>query len=147
MRVSRGEVEFLEAIDCSQEDWREDQEAALPEPPEKTGRFIADTIFAAIKRAGGPYPVAIIMDNAASCALAGQMLMQMLPGTYAVGCASHHLDLLIKEIAKEPIFSEMIGEAKELVNFVRNHQWALGTYRNVSKKDGGKNLSLLKHGG
>jgi hypothetical protein len=91
MRVCRGEVEFLEAIDCSQKDWREEEEEAdvLPEPPEKTGKFIADTICAAIKRLGGSYPVAIIMDNASACALAGRELEEMLPGTFAICCASH----------------------------------------------------------
>jgi hypothetical protein len=146
MRVTRGEVEFVEAVDCSQRDWRETQDGELDEPPEKTGQFIADTIHAAIKRLGGAPPVAIFMDNAASCALAGKMLEKELPETFAVGCASHHLDLLIKKIASEPTFVEVIAEAKTVVNFIRSHQWSLGAYRNVSQSNGGKNLSLLKHG-
>lgn len=151
MRVTPSGVEFLEAIDCSLRDWREGEGEAIPEEdetPEKDAKFIADTILAAVKRQSDQPPVAIFMDNAAACLAAGKLLESdpHLRTTFFVPCASHCLDLLIEDIAKIPQFAECIAEGKAVVNFIRNHQWALGKYRNVSKQVGGKKKALLKPG-
>ena len=108
MRVTPSGVEFLEAVDCSLRDWREEEGNGEDETPEKDAEFLSDTILAAIKRQSEEPPVAIFMDNASVCIAAGKLLEAdpHLSTTFFVPCSSHCLDLLIEDIAKVPQFAE-----------------------------------------
>eukprot|EP00955_Chlamydomonas_euryale_P032294 338846-Chlamydomonas_euryale.AAC.1 len=124
-------VEFLAAINCMPEG---------EETPIKDAQFIADQLKPFINED----VVAVFTDNASACKNAGKLLEEDFSHLFWVPCAAHVLDLLLEDICKAAWSAAVVVRAKDLVNFVRLHQWCLGLYRKHAAE--GCKLELLRPG-
>ncbi|XP_039128985.1 uncharacterized protein LOC120265161 [Dioscorea cayenensis subsp. rotundata] len=80
---------------------------------------------------GCQYVVHMITDNAANYKAAGRLLNEKYPNIMWTPCATHCLNLMLKDIAKMPHIENLAQRASSNTVFVYNHKWTLGWLRNI----------------
>ena len=113
--VCGGEVEFLEARDCSGK--------------VKDGEFLAkEIIIPAVMGRKDPFSVVqIVMDNATRSAW--PIIEKECPWVVCTPCWPHCLDLLLEDIGKLPFFRLLFKDVNRIRMFLRNKGMALHVYR------------------
>ena len=61
---------------------------------------------------------------------AGKLLMKKY-NLYWTPCAAHYIDLMFEDIGKSATVSELITNARKIINFIYNHGWLLAKMRKV----------------
>ena len=72
--------------------------------------------------------IQIVTDNGLAFVKAGKLLMKKF-NLYWNLCAAHCIDLLFKDIGKNPSITDMINNARKITNFIYNHGWLLAQMR------------------
>jgi Protein of unknown function (DUF 659)/hAT family C-terminal dimerisation region len=113
--VGGGEVEFLEARDCSGK--------------VKDGEFLTkEIIIPAIMGRKDPFSVVqVVMDNATRSSW--PIIQAACPWVVCTPCWPHCLDLLLEDIGKLPFFRFILKDVNRLRMFLRNKGMALHVYR------------------
>ena len=113
--VCGGEVEFVEARDCSGK--------------VKDGEFLArEIIIPAIMARKDPYSVVqVVMDNATRSAW--PIIEKECPWVVCTPCWPHCLDLLLEDIGKLPFFRLLFRDVNRIRMFLRNKGMALYVFR------------------
>ena len=89
---------------------------------EKTIPYLAKVFDKAISRVGGPKIVtAIVTNNASNYKGVGLAILEKYPKITWVPCATHSLNLLLKDIGKMSFIQKTLLNANHVVKFVREH--------------------------
>eukprot|EP00253_Pinus_taeda_P030084 PITA_30084 len=116
---------FIKAEDCSGE--------------VKHAQFIADVIIKAIEQIGPNKVVQVITDNVPVCKAAGLIIEGGYDHIFWTPCIVHNLNLILEEIDnKVSWIKELTGDAREIIEFITNHNESQAIFREYSK------LELLK---
>ncbi|MCO5604624.1 hypothetical protein L7F22_058793 [Adiantum nelumboides] len=107
MVSSAGGVVFKKSIDTSSSS--------------KIGEFIAATLLDIIREVGEENVVQVITDSAANCKLAGHLVEEVFPHIFWTPCATHCLNLLLKDLALIGWMGKAIDDGKEVQQFISNH--------------------------
>ncbi|MCO5614513.1 hypothetical protein L7F22_068796 [Adiantum nelumboides] len=88
---------------------------------------------AASSDGGGKENVAqVITDNASNCASMGRNLEAEFPSIVWTPCASHCIDLLLKDIGELPWVKDILSEALSIVTFINSKVKKLAIFRTYS---------------
>ena len=93
-----------------------------------------------IKEVGEDNVVQIITDNAANCKLAGHLVERTYPQIFWTPCATHCLNLLLKDLALIEWMDRAITQGKEVQQFISNQDATRAMFAKYSK------LKLVKPG-
>ena len=105
---------------------------------EKSAQYLAQEI---IEELGPDNIVAFLTDSAANAKLSGQLVTSKFAHIFWVPCTAHCLDLLLEDIGKMEFAAGPIAKCKEVVNYIRNHQWSHALLRSKAHaKDDKGNL-------
>ena len=101
---------FVEAIDSSLK--------------EKTISYLTRIYERAITELVDPkYVIAIVTDNASNYKGAGLAIQAKYPKITWVPCATHTLNLLLKDIGRLNFIKQTLLDANDVVKFIREHQF------------------------
>ncbi|GKV21392.1 hypothetical protein SLEP1_g31376 [Rubroshorea leprosula] len=78
---------------------------------------------------GASNVVHLVTDNAANCKKAGKMLNDVYPTIFWSPCAAHCLNLILSDIGKLDIVSQLATSASLVTKFVYNHAFLLAWLR------------------
>ena len=76
----------------------------------------------------------IVTDNGSAFVKARKLLMKKY-NLYQTPCAAHCIDLIFEDIGKRESVSDLITNARKIINFIYNHGWLLTTMRKVCSGD------------
>lgn len=114
--------------------------------PSHTDRHTAEYLASHLKRIireVGPEKInAICTDTAANMKAAVALVKKDFPHVHTIGCASHQLNLVIKDIPELPSLKTTLGEAVEVSKWFRNHQVPLATLKERQMELYKKHISL-----
>ena len=94
----------------------------------KDHKYIYELLRTIIKKVGQEMVIQIVTDNGLAFVKAGKLLMKKF-NLYWNLCAAHCIDLLFKDIGKNPSITDMINNARKITNFIYNHGWLLAQMR------------------
>ena len=120
MVYSKGSTIFLKSVDASDKI--------------KDNKYIYGLLKDVIKDVGETNVVQIVTDNGSAFVKAGKLLMKKY-NLYWTPCAAHCIDLMFEDIAKRATVSELITNARKIINFIYNHGWLLAKVRKVCGGD------------
>ncbi|MCO5554720.1 hypothetical protein L7F22_008254 [Adiantum nelumboides] len=100
---------------------------------QKTGEFIATTLKKIIMKVGPEHVVQFITDNAANCKLAGQLIELEFKHIFWTPCATHCLNLLLKDLMAIEWIADAITKGKEVQQFITNHDATRAMFGKRSK--------------
>ena len=120
MVYSKGSTIFLKSVDTSDK--------------MKDNKYIYDLLKDVIKEVGETNVVQIVTDNGSTFVKAGKLLMKKY-NLYWTPCAEHCIDLMFEDISKRVTISELITNARKIINFIYNHGWLLAKVRKVCGGD------------
>lgn len=103
----------------------------------QTAREIADTICGVIEEVGPSRIVAVVTDNMNTMAAAWTMIEERHPHIAAYGCAAHILNLLVKDILKNPAHIRTMDTGRQIVQFINNHHIAHAKFQEKMKETPG----------
>src|SRR3954465_8237660 len=86
---------------------------------------------------------AVITDNAPNMKAAWKILKQKYPKKIFLGCWAHGIHLWMKDIINIEWINNILGQAKKLAIYFRNHQVALATLRRLQQEKYGKEIALI----
>jgi hypothetical protein len=86
----------------------------------KNADRLADVMRFTIEDIGPDNVVLVVSDNAANAKAAGKSLEDEFPHIMWVGCITHSLNLLLKDIGKLDWAETVLKRATQLVKVVRN---------------------------
>ncbi|KAL1268259.1 hypothetical protein QQF64_033622 [Cirrhinus molitorella] len=89
-----------------------------------TGSYIADELKAVINDLGPEKVFALVTDNAANMNVAWAHVEETYPHITTIGCASHALNLLLKDIIALNTMNTLYKTAKQVVKYVKCKQVA-----------------------
>lgn len=92
---------------------------SLPKAQKHTGIYIASELSRIIEEIGLSKITAVITDNAANMRAAWAELKMRYPGIQCIGCASHTLNLLMKDMESMTTLLVHIKSCKEIVKFFK----------------------------
>lgn len=92
--TSQGQF-FLSAVDVSNSD--------------KSGEFLGKLFCEHIERVGPENVVCFVTDNAYNCTVAGQYVEEAFPHITWLGCLTHCLNLMMKDIGKLPWVKDTVA--------------------------------------
>jgi Protein of unknown function (DUF 659)/hAT family C-terminal dimerisation region len=118
VNTPKGEM-FLEAVNTSGE--------------YKDAKYIANCIIKGIDKVGVNDVVQVITDSAPVCRAATEIVHHKYPKIFASPCATHVLDLLLKDFGNLPWVCRIVKECFEVVKFITNHQRTLHQFKELSK--------------
>ncbi|KAG8380934.1 hypothetical protein BUALT_Bualt06G0068200 [Buddleja alternifolia] len=96
----------------------------------KTGMYLRDILVSVIDDIGAENIVQFITDNASNFESAGDMLMGRYPHLYKTRCATHGIQLLLKDIYVEiEWLQKVIDDAKLIIMFMYKHTILLSLMR------------------
>jgi hypothetical protein len=72
----------------------------------------------------------VVMDGACSGAI--NLLKEVFPWLSGVVCTTHSLDLLMEDLGTMAFAAEPLHRAKQLVNFINNHQKTRALFADLS---------------
>ena len=75
----------------------------------------------------------MVSDNASNCEAMGRMVEAEFPKIVWTPCASHSLDLLMKDMGSLPWIKEVVDQALRIVTFFSNKHKVLSMFREHSK--------------
>lgn len=107
---------------------------------QKTGEFIAEALLDIIREVGVDNVVQVITDSAANCKLAGHLVEQSYPHIFWTPCATHCLNLLLKDLVLIEWMDRAITQGKEVQQFISNHDATRAMFSKHSK------LKLIRPG-
>jgi hypothetical protein len=113
---------FLEAVNTSEHEGAKD------------AAYIANGIIAQIEKFGPEKVFHVCTDGAAVMRAAWPIVESKFPHLTVDWCIAHVMDLLMEDIGKLPFFTTSIEEAKEVVKFIRNHQYTNKVFTSKSPK-------------
>lgn len=99
----------------------------------KTAEFIADALKNVVLDVGPEHIVQVVTDNAANCKLAGHLLELEFKHVFWTPCATHCLNLLLKDLANIAWMDNAIAEGKEVQQFITNHDATRAMFGKHSK--------------
>ncbi|XP_021971525.1 uncharacterized protein LOC110866690 [Helianthus annuus] len=79
--------------------------------------------------------VQVVTDNVSNYKKAEEMLMKKRKKLYWTPCSAHCIDLMLEKIGELPQHKNALLKAKEVSNFIYNHQWLLSLARKILWKD------------
>ena len=94
----------------------------------KDHKYIYNLLRTIIKEGGQEMVIQIVTDNGLAFVKAGKLLMKKF-NLYWNLCAAHCIDLLFKDIGKNPSITDMINNARKITNFIYNHSWLFAQMR------------------
>ncbi|MCO5604940.1 hypothetical protein L7F22_059115 [Adiantum nelumboides] len=100
---------------------------------QKTGEFIAAALKKIIMEVGPEHVVQVIIDNAANCKLAGQLIELEFKHIFWTPCATHCLNLLLKDLMAIEWIADAITKGKEVQQFITNHDATRAMFGKHSK--------------
>ena len=126
---------FLKSIDTS----------GVPQ----TAQAVAEAISTVIVELGAQKFSSIITDNAPVMKASWKLIEESFPNIFAMGCAAHGTNLLIRDILDTPEAAKTIKESEKIIKFVINHHLVKSKYLYVNcafldEKD--KNDYILEDG-
>ncbi|CAI5460573.1 unnamed protein product [Closterium sp. Yama58-4] len=124
---------FQEAIDCKAET--------------KTGAFIVSVLQPLIEKIGPEHVVAICTDGGSNYVSAGKLLQKKYPHLEIVPCATHVLDLLLKDFGGMDWAQEVVPVATDMIAFLRSHTWTRAFLRCPELHGEAKSLQPLRPAG
>ncbi|KAL5712346.1 hypothetical protein ACHQM5_014532 [Ranunculus cassubicifolius] len=99
----------------------------------KTGEFLMGLLCNAIEIVGSENVVQIITDNASNYESAGELVMLEYPHIYKGRCATHGVQLLLKDIdATIGWIKELHNDAKNIVDFIYRYPTVTALFREKS---------------
>ena len=78
--------------------------------------------------------VQIVTDNGSAFVKMGKLLMKKY-NLYWTPCAAHCIDLMFEDIGKRDSVAQLIGNGRNITNFIFNHGWLLAKMRQVCGGD------------
>ena len=114
----------------------------------KTAEYQAQLLLSVIETNGSSAEevVNVCTDSGGGCALAGKLVQFKHPHIFWTPCAAHCMDLLLEDIGKMEFAVRPIKMGRNIVNYIRNHQWSLALIRSKSHSKHGSNKELLNPG-
>ena len=129
MIVYPGGEAFLKSVECKNEC--------------ATASWIYEKTKAVIESFGAKRIFQVVMDNAANCKLAGEMLEAEFPGLHSVGCQCHSLNLLLKDWYKRHTwFKDPVLKGRRVVKFITKKTGVYAIYKSLRVKK----LALMNPG-
>eukprot|EP00253_Pinus_taeda_P004121 PITA_04121 len=97
----------------------------------KDAKTLCDLLDVFILEVGAKHVVQVIMDNAANYVVVGRMLMERHPTLFWTPCATHCIDLMLKNIGKISFVKDIVNSSKSITKFIYNHTYVLSLMRKV----------------
>ncbi|KAE8690437.1 putative phospholipid:diacylglycerol acyltransferase 2 [Hibiscus syriacus] len=91
----------------------------------RDAEFYYNLLDSVVEEIGESYIVQIVTDNEAAMKGAGKKRMLKRKHLYWTSCATHCLDLCLKDIGKRPSVAKVLEEAKKVTCFIYNHIWTV----------------------
>ncbi|GBG71196.1 hypothetical protein CBR_g8499, partial [Chara braunii] len=88
---------------------------------DKGAKAYFDILSRVIHEIGEEAAVGVVMDNAATCVAAGQMIEAEFKHIFSVPCTAHNIDLIFEQFGKIGWVDIVLKKAAEVVNFFMNH--------------------------
>jgi len=91
-------------------------------------------LYSLMEEIGEENVVQVIIDNGSNYVLAGTFLEEKILHLYWTSCASHCIDLMLKDIGKLPLIKKIIQRGVSLVGFIYSHSSTLSLLRQFKNK-------------
>jgi hypothetical protein len=105
----------------------------------KDAQFIDDILIKAIEKIGPTKGVQVIMDKVVICKATNLIVESRYDYIFWTPCIVHNLNMLSKEIDNKVLWiKEFIGQARDIIKFITNHQQSLTIFQEYFR------LELLK---
>ncbi|KAE8738764.1 hypothetical protein FOCC_FOCC015746 [Frankliniella occidentalis] len=98
--------------------------------------YLSDNILVVLN-AVNANKVLLVTDNASATKRAWALVQQVHKHIYSIGCGSHGLNLLFKDIVKLPVFKDLVSNAKEIVK-IRKRRQLHAIYKSKQKQHYGE---------
>jgi hypothetical protein len=95
----------------------------------KYATLLCELMDAFIQEIGVHNVVQIITDNATNYVATGRLLMERNCSLFWTPCATHCIDLMLKDMGKTSFIKEVIDQARSIPKFIYNHIWFLSLMR------------------
>ncbi|XP_052129965.1 uncharacterized protein LOC113214128 [Frankliniella occidentalis] len=105
--------------------------------------YLSDNILVVLNAVNANKVLLLVTNNASAMKRAWALVQQVHKHIYAIGCGSHGLNLLFKDIVKLPVFKDLISNAKEIVK-IRKRRQLHAIFKSKQKQHyGEKSVSLV----
>ena len=85
-----------------------------------TGEYIAELIFDVLRKYDPQKFLLVVADNASAMQKAGKIVKELYPHITMIGCTSHTLHLLIKDVIDCPSVKDHMGDVKYVISTIKN---------------------------
>nr|XP_018686484.1 PREDICTED: uncharacterized protein LOC103994246 [Musa acuminata subsp. malaccensis]XP_018686485.1 PREDICTED: uncharacterized protein LOC103994246 [Musa acuminata subsp. malaccensis]XP_018686486.1 PREDICTED: uncharacterized protein LOC103994246 [Musa acuminata subsp. malaccensis]XP_018686487.1 PREDICTED: uncharacterized protein LOC103994246 [Musa acuminata subsp. malaccensis] len=85
--------------------------------------YIENIMDTVVEEIGSQYIVQIVTDNEANFKKAGLQLMKKRKTLFWTPCATHCMDLMLKDISELPSVNKCITRAQSITKFIYNNHW------------------------
>lgn len=99
-----------------------------------TAEYIGRQLIDTMNEIGPMKFFCIVTDNASNMRAAWRLVEKEFPHILTYGCIAHGINLLCQDIWKIGLFTECIGQCKEIVKEIRNCHFLLALFREKQKE-------------
>ncbi|CAG4982713.1 unnamed protein product [Colias eurytheme] len=114
------------------------------ETQKETGQFLSEQMIKIIEEVGPAKFVAVITDNAANMKAAWAIVTAKFPHIACVGCVSHALNLIYKDIFKITLFEEVLRDVVKVIRYIKRAHIVLALFEKFQIEKYGRTSSSLK---
>jgi len=95
----------------------------------KYAQLLCELLDGFIRKIGPQCVVQVIIDNVVNYVVARRMIMEKYPSLYWSPCATHYIDLMLKDMGKLSWIKEIIDSTQSVTKYIYNHTFVISLMR------------------